>query len=91
MSCPKFGVLCFSFVGISGKQLMWFSFDIRIILLTIVKRPIDTHFEMCTASVVLWSEFLATDSEARVRFPALPDFLRNSGSGTGSAQPREYN
>jgi hypothetical protein len=26
-----------------------------------------------------------------VRFPALPDFLRNSGSGTGSTQPREGN
>jgi hypothetical protein len=25
-----------------------------------------------------------------VRFPALPDFLRGSGSGTGSTQPREY-
>jgi hypothetical protein len=24
-----------------------------------------------------------------VRFPALPDFLRSSGSGTGSTQPRE--
>jgi hypothetical protein len=22
---------------------------------------------------------------------ALPDFLKNSGSGTGSTQPREYN
>jgi hypothetical protein len=29
-----------------------------------------------TASVVEWSEFLATDPEARVRFQALPDFLR---------------
>jgi hypothetical protein len=28
---------------------------------------------------------------SRVRFPALPDFLRNSGSGTGSTQPREDN
>jgi hypothetical protein len=28
---------------------------------------------------------------SRVRFPALPDFLRSSGSGTGSTQPREYN
>jgi hypothetical protein len=28
--------------------------------------------------VVLWSEFLATDAEARVRFPALPDFLRSN-------------
>jgi hypothetical protein len=26
-----------------------------------------------------------------VRFPALPDFLRNSGSGTGSTQPPEDN
>jgi hypothetical protein len=25
------------------------------------------------------------------RFSALPDFLRSSGSGTGSTQPREYN
>jgi hypothetical protein len=25
---------------------------------------------------------------SRVRFPAVPDFLRNSGSGTGSTQPR---
>jgi hypothetical protein len=27
----------------------------------------------------------------RVQFPALQDFLRSSGSGTGSAQPREDN
>jgi hypothetical protein len=34
---------------------------------------------------------VATDPEVRVRFPALPDFLRSRGSGTGSTQPREYN
>jgi hypothetical protein len=39
--------------------------------------------------VVQWSEFLATDPEARVRLPALPDFLRSRGSGTGSIQPHE--
>jgi hypothetical protein len=44
-----------------------------------------------TASVIYWSQFLATDPEVRVRFPALPDFLRSSGSGTGSTQPCEYN
>jgi hypothetical protein len=44
-----------------------------------------------TASVVLWSEFLATDPEVQVRVPALPDFLRISGFGPGSTQPREYN
>jgi hypothetical protein len=43
-----------------------------------------------TASVVQWSEFLAADPEARVRFPALPG-KKSSGSGTGSTQPREYN
>jgi hypothetical protein len=32
-----------------------------------------------TASVVYWSEFLATAPEVRVRFPALRDFLRSSG------------
>jgi hypothetical protein len=36
-----------------------------------------------TASLVWWSEFLATDPDVRVRFPTLPDFKRNSGSGTG--------
>jgi hypothetical protein len=29
-------------------------------------------------------------SRGPVRFPALPDFLKSSGSGTGSTQPREY-
>jgi hypothetical protein len=38
--------------------------------------------------VVQWTE---TDTEVRVLFPALPDFLRSSGSGTGFTQPREYN
>jgi hypothetical protein len=31
------------------------------------------------------------DPEVRVRFPVLPNFLRNSGSGMGFTQPREYN
>jgi hypothetical protein len=43
------------------------------------------------ASVVYWSESLTTDPEVRVRFPELRAFLRGSGSGTGSTQPREYN
>jgi hypothetical protein len=30
-------------------------------------------------------------SKVRVQFLALPDFLRSSGSGTVSSQPREYN
>jgi hypothetical protein len=39
--------------------------------------------------VISWSQFLATGPEVRVRSPALPDFLRSSGSGTESTQPRE--
>jgi hypothetical protein len=31
----------------------------------------------------LTSEFLAVDPEARVRFPALPDFLRSRGVWNG--------
>jgi hypothetical protein len=38
-----------------------------------------------------WSEFLSIDPEVLVRFPALADILRSSGSGTGATQPREYN
>jgi hypothetical protein len=40
-----------------------------------------------TASVGLWSEFLAANPEVRVRFPALPLFLSSTGSGSGSTQP----
>ena len=42
----------------------------------------------------LWSSgqsFWLQIQRSRVRFPALPDFLSSSGSGTGSAQPREVN
>jgi hypothetical protein len=41
----------------------------------------------------LWSSgqsFWLQIQRSRVRFPSLPDFLRGSGSGTGSTQPREY-
>jgi hypothetical protein len=48
-------------------------------------------FLLLTASVVQCSEFVATDPEVRVRFQVPPHFLRSSGSGTGSTQPREYN
>jgi hypothetical protein len=49
-------------------------------------------YETCRPPLwFLWSEFMVTNPEVRVRFPALPDFLRNSGSCRGSTQPREYN
>jgi hypothetical protein len=42
----------------------------------------------------LWSSgqsFWLQIQRSRVRFQALPDFLRTRGSGTGSTQPREDN
>jgi hypothetical protein len=36
-----------------------------------------------TASVVQWSEFLATDPEVRVRLPVLSDFLNEVGLERG--------
>jgi hypothetical protein len=41
--------------------------------------------EVCVTTSVV------TDPEVRVRFPALPDFLTSSGSGTWSTQPCEDN
>jgi len=42
----------------------------------------------------LWSSgqsFWLQIQRSRLRFPALPDFLSSSGSGTGSTEPREIN
>jgi hypothetical protein len=39
----------------------------------------------CWGRPPLWS----SGQRSRIRFLALPDFLRSSGSGTGSTQPRE--
>jgi hypothetical protein len=41
------------------------------------------------ASVVWWSEFLAAVPEILGSIPALLHFLRRSGTGTGSTQPRQ--
>jgi hypothetical protein len=44
-----------------------------------------------TASVVWWLEFLATDPEVRVLFPALQIFGEIVGLEWGSIQTQEYN
>jgi hypothetical protein len=50
---------------------------------------IASNNTLVTVSVAKWSEFLATDPKVLFRLPALPDFLRSSGPGTGYTQPRE--
>jgi hypothetical protein len=42
---------------------------------------------LSTSTEVWWSEFLATAPEVRIRLLALPDFMKSSGSRTGSIQP----
>ena len=44
-------------------------------------------FSVQYGHVFVWLQI----QRSRVRFPALPDFLSSSGSGTGSTQPREIN
>jgi hypothetical protein len=100
--CPMTGCAGYSigFVFQSAKTKMLVkllkSFDRRLIS-GAHNYPINvtsvqhTHACRLAASVVYWSEFLNTDSEVRVRFPALPHFLSGSGSWAGSTQPRQYN
>jgi hypothetical protein len=61
------------------------------IIIIVILKILDRGYNPETASVVWWSEFLVTDPEVRVRFPALPDFLRSCGSEKGSTQLREDN
>jgi hypothetical protein len=76
---------------VTRVALLYFFILLFLVLYEYWWTPGFISFEVMTASVVYWSEFLATDPEVRVRFPALPDFLRSSESVTGSTQPREYN
>jgi len=50
------------------------------------------YFASIAVRPPLWSSgqsFWLQIQRSRVRYPALPDFLSSSGSGTGSTQPRE--
>jgi hypothetical protein len=54
----------------------------------------DSFFFLCLLRPLLRSSghsFWLQIQRSRVRFSALPDFLRSSESGTGSTQPRECN
>jgi hypothetical protein len=52
------------------------------------------YIQMCSSGPSLWSSgqsFWLQIPRSQVRLPALPDFLRSRGSGTGSTQPRVDN
>ena len=55
---------------------------------------LESEFVEVYGWLPLWSSgqsFWLQMQRSRVRFPAPPDFLSSSGSGTGSTQPREVN
>jgi hypothetical protein len=60
-------------------------------VITEKENKILTKYVMYWTHLCALLELVATDPEALIRAPALPDFPRSSGSGTGCTQPREYN
>jgi hypothetical protein len=70
----------------SCSKTSFHSFEINFNLCFLPK-----YICQCGLVVGVPTEFVATDLDLRLRFPALPDFMRSSGSGTGFTQPREDN
>ena len=71
-------------------------FEMPEFLHSVCKGLVCFYFYNVIVEVVfpLWSSgqsFWLQIQRSRFRFPALPDFLSSSGSGTGSTQPREFN
>jgi hypothetical protein len=58
---------------------------VMVLLLLIVVSIVVAEDRLCSLVVRIW---LLTQ-KSRVRFPALSDFLRSSGSGTGPSSPCE--
>jgi hypothetical protein len=85
-----FGIKVYNNLSGRIKQLSNNKKKFREVLLLFLYFHSFYNMNLCrTASVVWWSEFLATDPETRVLFPALLE-KKGNGSGTGSTQPREY-
>jgi hypothetical protein len=78
-----------------GMILKWFVKNRACVNLIQLARDIYLFYLfMVYFGPPLWSSghsFWLQIQRSRVRFPALPHFLRSSGSGTGSTQPREDN
>jgi hypothetical protein len=78
------------FVGFSEHFLSLYS-DINISTVSFDHSVIKSERQWVPP---LWSSGQSSwlhIQRSRVRFPTLQDFLRSSGSGTGSTQPCEYN
>jgi hypothetical protein len=66
---------------------------VQLVVVVVVVVEVELVVVLFVAGPPLWSSGQSSwvQIEVWVRFPTLPDFLRSSGSGTGSTQPREYN
>ena len=87
---PRF---CYSVFEVSVTSSIHFKKTILSQYLPPFYPSISPEFQ-CMKWPPLWSSgqsFWLQIQRSRVRFPALPDFLSSSGSGTGSTQPREFN
>ena len=83
LSCTT--VLCEPCVPVLSTSIparRWSPFTIFFFLLRLNSFQINFS-SLCSS----WLQI----QRSRVQFPALPDFLSSSGSGTGSTQPREVN
>jgi hypothetical protein len=71
----------YSHLNSRNSWILWFYLVIRIMKMGTFRPP------LWSSGHSFWLQILMS----RIRFPALPDFLRSSGSGTGFTQPREDN
>ena len=85
IKCMKFPACCLRYF-VNGDNLL--ALCSRVLLTP------PLCFQLTIYGPTLWSSgqsFWLQIQRSRVRFPALPDFLSSSRSGTGSTQPREVN
>ena len=90
----------FIFWRFSVQILAWRPTILRPLYLRYSSRSVSpsnrTVILLLNESLYIWPPLWSSGQSfwlqmSRVRFPALPDFLSSSGSGTGSTQPREVN
>jgi hypothetical protein len=83
--------------GHTKSQSFHFRYTKHIYKKTLEFNKTSTNINISMLLIIippLWSSgqsFWLQIQRSRVRFPALPDFLSGSGSGTGCTQPREVN
>jgi hypothetical protein len=68
-------------------QPLSLSLSLSIYIYIYIQLYLQTNLCVCVFVYGRLCGLVATDPKVRVRFPALPNFLSSSGSGTESTQP----